>query len=131
MDPRSPRGIPLQLHIRRGLAAGLPAAVVLALLAGCATGSADQPEPSASAPVATEEPEETPTVTPIETPAGETVTASIYYPLDTRTGFRLGREAREVPAADALVGAVETMIAGPLDHDYGAVWNAATDVQGV
>jgi len=131
MDPRSPRGIPLRLHIRRGLAAGLPAAVVLALLAGCATGSADQPEPSASAPVATEEPEETPTATPTETPAGETVTASIYYPLDTRTGFRLGREAREVPAADALVGAVETMVAGPLDPDYGAVWNAATDVQGV
>src|SRR5450756_1569721 len=33
MDPRSPRGIPLGLQIRRGLAAGMPAAVVLALLA--------------------------------------------------------------------------------------------------
>src|SRR5665811_1153927 len=130
MDPRSAGCIPPRQHIRRGLAAGLPAAVVLALLAGCATGTADQPEPSVSEPVATDEPE-APTATPTETPAGETVTITAYYPLDTRAGFRLGREAREVPAADALVGAVETMIAGPLDPDYGAVWNVATDVQGV
>lgn len=130
MDPRSAGCIPARQHIRRGLAAGLPAAVVLALLAGCATG-ADRPEPSAGGPVTTEEPGEAPPATPTETPAGETVTITAYYPLDTRAGFRLGREAREVPAADALVGAVETMIAGPLDPDYGAVWNAATDVQGV
>lgn len=130
MDPRSAGCIPPRQHIRRGLAAGLPAAVVLALLAGCATGTADQPEPSVSEPVATDEPE-APTATPTETPAGETITITAYYPLDTRAGFRLGREAREVPADDALVGAVETMIAGPLDPDYGAVWNAATVVQGV
>src|SRR5665647_2016842 len=59
-------------------------------------------------PVTTEEPGEAPTATPTETPAGETVTITAYYPLDARAGFRLGREAREVPAADALVGAVET-----------------------
>ena len=71
------------------------------------------------------------TPTSTTTPADRTVRRAVYYYVDTRTGFRLVRELREVPAADPAVGAVEAMIAGPVDPDYATSWNPATRVIGV
>ena len=113
---RPARFLQLGVPIRRGFA-GLSAAVLLALVAGCATAGTGGT------------PEETTDVTPTDTPSTVTVTA--YYPIDTRAGFVLARETREVAGTDALTAAVETLIAGPLDPDYGAVWNPATQVLGV
>jgi hypothetical protein len=130
MEPRPEQRARLVRGMTRsGLAVGLSVAATLALLAGCTKVKPAESASPTDGPTATE-PDETPEATPTETPAGDTTTVSVYYPLDTRTGFRLGREAREVPA-DELAGVVETMIAGPLDPDYGAVWNPDTEVLGV
>lgn len=60
-----------------------------------------------------------------------TVTTGVYYTLDTRTGFRLARELRDLPGDDPGVAAVEAMIAGPVDPDYATTWNPDTEVLGV
>jgi spore germination protein GerM len=111
----------------RGLASALPV-VVLALLAGCATDDPVQETPTAVEPAETDTPAEP---TPEVTEPADTVTVMVYYPIDTRTGFRLAREPREVPDSPSMAGVVETMIAGPDDPDYGAVWNPSTQVNDV
>lgn len=62
---------------------------------------------------------------------GPTVTTGVYYAIDTRTGFRLARELRDLPGDDAGRAAVEAMIAGPVDPDYATTWNPDTEVLGV
>ena len=52
----------------------------------------------------------------------------MYYVVDTRAGVRLAREQRDVPEDEAVVGAVEAMIAGPVDPDYSTTWNPDTEV---
>lgn len=59
------------------------------------------------------------------------VTAGVYYTVDTRTGFRLARELRDLPGEDPAREAVETMIAGPVDADYATTWDPGTEVLGV
>jgi hypothetical protein len=59
------------------------------------------------------------------------VTTAVYYTVDTRTGFRLARELRDLPGEDPGVEAVETMIAGADDPDYATTWNPETEVLGV
>lgn len=122
------------LDIVRTIAVALPLSALA--LTGCATGSPDQSAPPGDDPVVTDEPSEPTeptgpaTSTPAPTPA-DTVTAMLYFPLDTRAGFRLGREPREVPDAPTMAGVVEAMIAGPVDPDYQTVWNPATTVHSV
>lgn len=58
----------------------------------------------------------------------DAVAAIVYYPRASTRGFRLGREQRLVPRADPLRGALEAMIAGPLDPDYTDGWAEGTRV---
>jgi hypothetical protein len=59
------------------------------------------------------------------------VSVGIYYTVDTRTGFRLAREIRDLPGVDPGVEAVQAMIAGANDPDYSTTWNPDTQVLGV
>lgn len=77
----------------------------------------------------TTEPGAEPTTEPATEPAG-TEEVPVYFVVDTRNGIRLARELREV-VGDPLVGAVETMVAGPQDPDYTTTWDPATEVLGV
>ena len=70
-----------------------------------------------------------PTESPSSPPAQ--VATSVFFTLDTRAGFRLASELRDVDAAQPIHDAVETMIAGPQDPDYATTWNPATQVLGV
>lgn len=72
----------------------------------------------------------TPEPTDTTSAAGE-VTAGVYYTVDTRIGFRLARELRDLPGEDPGREAVETMIAGPVDADYATTWDPGTEVLGV
>lgn len=92
---------------------------VVALVAGCAgpAGPTTTSTPSASPTSAAPSPEPTQAV-------------GVYYLIDNGTDLRLAREFRQVPG-DPLVGAVEAMIAGPLDPDYQTTWNPATEVLAV
>lgn len=83
-------------------------AVVLAL-AGCTGSPAPTPSDTASPTVPTQ-----PEV--------------VYFPRESETGLRLGRELREVPQDDPLKGVVEAMIEGPVDPDYFSGWQAGTEV---
>ena len=118
------------LDIIRVLAVALPVSALA--LSGCATNTPEETAPPAAEPT-TVEPVDTPepTTEPTAEPTPETVTAMVYFPLDTRNGFVLGREPREVPDEPTMAGVVEAMIAGPEDPDYGAVWNPATTVNSV
>lgn len=68
---------------------------------------------------------------PSDTPTAEPVSVGVYYVIDTRAGFRLVREQREVAADDPAAAAVAEMIAGPIDPDYATTWNPDTEVLGV
>lgn len=108
------------------------AAAVLVALAGCAVAPSGPATPSGSAPATspgTSAPG-TPTPSPpVTSPAPvPTQPELVYFPRDSSGGVRLGRELREVPAADPLVGVLETMIAGPVDVDYIAGWPEGTRV---
>ena len=59
------------------------------------------------------------------------VNVGVYYTVDTRTGFRLAREMRDLPGVQPGVEAVEAMIAGADDPDYSTTWNPDTTVLGV
>jgi hypothetical protein len=76
---------------------------------------------------------QTPTPTePTTATAADTTETYVYYAIDTRNGFRLARELRDVPKGDAgAAAAVEAMISGPLDPDYSTTWNPKTRVLGV
>ncbi|WNB87155.1 Gmad2 immunoglobulin-like domain-containing protein [Cellulomonas sp. ATA003] len=118
------------MHVhRRGTA--LAAAAVLALTAACGDGTdgaaPTTPAPVVSSPAATPDP--SPTTSPSPTSAPQT--SSVYYLVDTRTGFRLAHEPRELAGDDPVRAAVEAMIAGPDDSDYSSPWDPATEVLGV
>lgn len=98
--------------------AWLVAALAATLLAGCA---------GPAGPTTTASASPTPSVTSATPSAEPTEAVGVYYLIDNGTDLRLAREFRRV-AGDPLVGAVETMIAGPLDPDYATTWNPATRV---
>jgi hypothetical protein len=113
-------------------ASSVSAVAALVLVAGCGDGAVPDPEPGTTAPPPTA-PTTEPTSTPAPTATSESPTPSevaVYYLVDTRAGFRLARELREV-TGDPLVGAVEAMIEGPTDPDYATTWNSDTEVLSV
>lgn len=57
-----------------------------------------------------------------------TEAALVYFVRDSTDGLRLAREQRQVPATDPLVGAVQTMLAGPADPDYENPWPSGAGV---
>lgn len=105
-------------------------AVAAVTLAGCTfNGADDDGSPSASpSPSATAS---SPAATTTPTAEPGTVEAAVYFPVDTRAGFRLARETRSLDEADAGVSALETMIAGPEDPDYTTPWDPGTQVLSV
>ncbi|MDP2772127.1 MAG: Gmad2 immunoglobulin-like domain-containing protein [Nocardioides sp.] len=102
---------------RRFLHVSCGVLLAAAALTGCGT---DDNDP--------EGPDPTPSVT---SEAPETTTSGVYYVVDTRAGFRLAREVRDLPADQTPVAAVEAMIEGPVDPDYMTTWDPATEVLGV
>lgn len=105
---------------RQGWITIVSATALLLVPAGCGgdtDGGDGRPDPTPSASTST--------------PAPTTRDAVVYFLTDTRTGFRLAREQRRVTGDDLAVAAVETMIAGPVDHDYASTWNRATRVLSV
>jgi len=107
-------------------------AVAASALAGCTfNGADDDGTPSPSASTATPSGSATPDATTTPTAEPGTVEAAVYFPVDTRTGFRLARETRSLEEADAGVSALETMIAGPEDPDYSTPWDPGTQVLSV
>ena len=109
----------------------MAAAAALAVLTGCGT-PGTQPSPSGTgpAPDPTTSAAPDPTTEPATEPAEETAVVGVYFLIDTRAGLRLAREQREV-TGDPVMGAVETMIAGPDDPDYSTTWDPGTTVLGV
>lgn len=132
-----------------GIAPRLSAALALILVvAGCSTAtsgtpsaattadsstaSATSPSTSTSEQVSPSTPQSTPPSTPESTQSTPAAETYVYYAIDTRNGFRLARELRDVPEGDAgAAAAVEAMISGPLDPDYSTTWNPKTTVLGV
>ncbi len=110
---------------RRWLIAAVAGTV---LLAGCTSGASPTMTPSP-------EPSDTPTATETpaasETPAPATSRALVYFLIEGGTAPYLVREPRDVTAATPAKGALEAMIAGPLDPDYSSPWPAGTKVLGI
>lgn len=105
------------------------------LVAGCTTDkTGTEPSPSPSGTDSTSSsasPSPSESASPSDSGTPEVVKASsVYYLIDTRTGFRLARETHQL-AGDPLTSAVEQMIAGPDDPDYATTWNPATEVLSV
>lgn len=98
------------------------------------TTATTETEPTETEPTETEPTETDPADTgdpDTSTPADMDET-HVYFVTETRTGFRLARELRDLPTGpDRLVAAVEAMIQGPEDPDYFTSWNPATKVLGV
>lgn len=111
MSPTIPR------RLARMLVAAAAALTLSGGLAGCGDDGGDTgtPEPDGSA----------------STSGTSGVTRGVYYTVDTRTGFRLARELRDLSGDDPGTAAVEAMIAGPVDPDYATTWDPATEVLGV
>ena len=87
------------------------------------------PATPASSPAAEPtEPTESP-AQPSEEPTSGTV-SGVYYLIDTRTGFRLVRELRDLAGDDPVAAAVEAMVAAPEDPDYSTMWNPGIEVLG-
>lgn len=100
------------------------------------TSTESEPPSPTSEPTETEIETETeaPTVTTtpdFDDPADMDATY-VYFVVETRTGFRLARELRDLPdMGGRLEAAIEAMIQGPEDPDYLTSWNPATKVLGV
>lgn len=104
--------------------------VIALFLAGCvaAPGQSAVPSPSQTAPSASAG-SVTPSASEVPTPG--TTRALVYFLRDTTRGFRLVREPRAVTAATPARGALEAMIAGPVDPDYTSPWPKDTRVLGI
>lgn len=100
-------------------------ATTIATAAGTAPAHATSEPPAKSPSADTAE-----TASSETTPTTRIVPSYVYYVVDTRTGLRLSRELREIPA-DTPAAAVEAMITGAADPDYTSTWNPATRVLGV
>lgn len=114
-------------------ASTLAAALVLTACGNGGESGSPDPSPSSSTsglPSTSSAPSSTTTSTSTP-PEQRKVTRAVYYYVDTRTGFRLVRELREVPADGAAQAAVEAMIAGANDPDYATSWNPDTQVLSV
>lgn len=98
----------------------LVASAAAALLVGCGDDGGGSSNPTTS-----------PSETTSSSPGAPAVTSGVYFAVDTRAGFRLAREQRDLAGDDPAVAAVETMIAGAEDPDYGTTWNPGTQVLGV
>ncbi|WP_232548318.1 Gmad2 immunoglobulin-like domain-containing protein [Propioniciclava soli] len=85
---------------------------------------APSPTPSTPTPATTSAPTATPG-------ADATTPALVYAVVDTEIGPRLVRETRWVPAATPARGALEAMLAGPLDPDHHSAWPRNTRVLGI
>lgn len=107
-------------------------AVAVGALAACGNGTGTPTEEPTSAPTPspTSSPTSSPAPEPTATTPAEPVAVPVYFVVDTRAGLRLAREWREV-TGDPVMAAVETMIAGADDPDYGTTWNPQTAVLGV
>ena len=109
------------------LVAGLLTLATLGL-AGCGDDDGDGDGGNATA---SPTPSPSPTTSPTTSPTAGPATSLVYYTVDTRTGFRLARELRDLAGADPAVESVEAMIEGAEDPDYGTTWNPDTRVLGV
>lgn len=110
----------MSLSILRSAARLLLAAAVALTLSGTLAGCGDDDGPGSPGPTQGS-----------STSDGPTVTTGVYYTIDTRTGFRLARELRDLSGEDPGRAAVEAMIAGPVDPDYATTWDPDTEVLGV
>ena len=110
--------------MHRVLVAAVSVVVSAVVLAGCAlVPPGSPPGPEVTSPGASGL-----SVEPTATPAVPTETALVYFVRDSTGGLRLGREERQVPAADPVAGAVQTMLAGPVDPDYTNPWPSTAAV---
>lgn len=110
------------------------AVAVLVVATGCGSEDGTTAEPSDTASASdSESPSGSPSESssPSQTPTDAPVAAGVYFMADTRAGFRLTREIRDLDAEDPATAAVEAMIAGPEDPDYATTWNPDTRVLGV
>ena len=125
----------------RSRAAVLVAGLAVAI-AGCNSGAPDRPRSgdgetaSATAdPGASESPVGEPGMTPTAnaSAAPGTMTAAVYYLVDTKRGVRLQREFRQIPRTTTPVrSALEAMLhEPPLDRDYTSLWPRATQIRGI
>lgn len=112
-------------------------ALAVALLGACSDGSddtgSDQPpasSPSATSPSATGPSATGPSASLTASPT-DTVSAPVYFLIDTRTGVRLARERHVLDGADPAKAAVEAMIAGATNPDYTTPWASGTQVLSV
>lgn len=120
---------PHRARTRTRLAVPALAAALTLAVAGCAGPEA---EPSASPTPTSAEPTGTPTPTASPSPTSEATTeVGVWFLVDSRAGLRLVRELRDVPQDDAVIAAVEAMVAGPDDPDYTTTWDPGTEVLGV
>lgn len=111
----------------------LAALAAALLLAGCApavTPTATPSAPTSTTPmVSTASASPSESATPTQTPAG--TRALVYFMVDTSRGPRLVREPRIVDRATPARGALEAMIAGPVDPDYASPLPKETRVVGI
>lgn len=103
------------------------AVAVALLMSGCGTDGDPEGGPPTTSPSTVQPTSAAPSSSPSPTPE----MVAVYFLIDTRTGFRLAREWRELPGADRAKAAVEAMIAGPLDPDYSTTWNPESRVLSV
>ena len=112
----------MSLTIPRSAARMLVAGVIALTLAGGLVGCGDEGGEDGGG---------SGTPDPTGTASATTVNTGVYYTVDTRAGFRLARELRDLPGEEPGREAVETMIAGPVDPDYATTWDPGTEVLGV
>jgi spore germination protein GerM len=129
-SPRHPDAVDRPRSARSAPVFSSAAALVLIVACGDATGDGGSVPGTTTAPA----PTSTSGIPATASPTAETAPAAaevpVYYLVDTRAGFRLARELREV-TGDPLVGAVEAMVEGADDPDYATTWNPDTEVLSV
>lgn len=126
--PTTPVAEPARRTVARRAAASAAVGTTLLLLPAC---GADDGTPEAAAPSHQGPSTTAPTGASATDRSATPRVSGVYFVEDTRTGVRLAREQRDLPAADPVKAAVEAMIAGPEDQDYRSTWNPGTRVLSV
>ncbi|WP_162599988.1 Gmad2 immunoglobulin-like domain-containing protein [Nocardioides solisilvae] len=131
---RSSRPVPRHRPATRATGLAVAALATSLLLAGCGDDDGEETArdtATSSSPAATPSPSASPSDEPAEptgtadgSPADQ---AAVYFVVDTRAGLRLARESQPV-SGDPAVGALEAMVAGPVDPDLTTSWDPATRV---